>query len=159
MISNKPVVSFPMPPPSQHIPLTLLFHQRERSLIPSLASSTSDSQESMDCCSDIIRTQVTRNASFPAIGLHCSKKEGPGSAWAVHSRNVCAAAYWKRKCLCYLSKTRAWKLITYLKKMAHKALEHGSTISRIASFLAISVHLNCFTLFQDAQLQGSAGGT
>ena len=88
MISNKPVVSFPMPPPSQHIPLTLLFHQRERSLITSLASSTSGSQESMDCCSDIIRTQVTRNASFPAIALHCSKKEGPDSACAVHCRNV-----------------------------------------------------------------------
>ena len=28
-ISTKPVVSFPMPPPSQHIPLTLLFHQKK----------------------------------------------------------------------------------------------------------------------------------
>ena len=26
---SKPVVSFPMPPPSQHIPLTLLFHQKK----------------------------------------------------------------------------------------------------------------------------------
>jgi hypothetical protein len=67
---------------------------------------------------------MTRNAFFPAIALHCSrKKEGPDSACEVHSRNVVlphvsAAAFWKRKCPCHLSKTWARKLITPSEKIA-----------------------------------------
>jgi hypothetical protein len=45
-----------------------------------LASSTSDSQESMDYYPETIRTWVTRNTFFPAIALYCSKNKGPDSA-------------------------------------------------------------------------------
>jgi hypothetical protein len=55
-IPNKPVDSFPMPPPSPTCPFNSDLPPKRNSLIQSLASSTSDSQESMDYYPETIRT-------------------------------------------------------------------------------------------------------
>lgn len=97
-------------PNCQHIPLTMVFHQREEPVSPNLASSPSS-----PCSPNTLRTQGAQeylHASLALLYVVPVKRTGLEAVPSIPelwSPLLSAAAYQKRKCLSHLSKTLPWK--------------------------------------------------
>lgn len=93
----------PMPPKSWAHPFILFFHQRERGVTPTLASSISSPRRALACCPDTIRPVVARSASMPATTLQCPKRRNTETAiLEICLPTESTSAYQKSKCPCDL---------------------------------------------------------